>query len=103
MDQRNTLKRMFTRRHRIAARLAELTMIKADTVQALRGSASAFLLDPTYGVAGAEPAAAWTARGTACWSRRSRPSAATSTVSPAPTATRQLTAALGAAARAAMR
>ena len=49
MDQRNTLKRMYH-----AAGIAdpsdeELIQIKADTVQALRGSASGYLLDPTFG------------------------------------------------------
>jgi len=50
MDQRNTLKRMF---HAAGIRdpsTEELTEMKADTVQALRGTVSAFLLDPTFGV-----------------------------------------------------
>lgn len=50
MDQRNTLKRMYAAAGITDADTAELTSIKADTVQALRGSASAFLLDPDYGV-----------------------------------------------------
>ena len=50
MDQRNTLKRMYAAVGIADPSLEELTEIKADTVQALRGSASAFLLDPTYGV-----------------------------------------------------
>ncbi len=50
MDQRNTLKRMF-----VAAGIAdpsdrELIEIKVDTVEALRGTASGFLLDPTFGI-----------------------------------------------------
>ncbi len=50
MDQRNTLKRMY---HAVGIpdpSDEELTQIKADTVQALRGTASAFLLDPTFGI-----------------------------------------------------
>ena len=50
MDQRNTLKRMYAAVGIADPSLEELTEIKVDTVQALRGSASAFLLDPTYGV-----------------------------------------------------
>lgn len=50
MDQRNTLKRMYHAVGIADPSDAELTDIKADTVQALRGSASAFLLDPDYGV-----------------------------------------------------
>ncbi|MET3808788.1 tagatose-1,6-bisphosphate aldolase [Nakamurella sp. UYEF19] len=50
MDQRNTLKRMFHAAGIADPTLEELTEIKADTVQALRGTASAFLLDPTFGV-----------------------------------------------------
>ena len=50
MDQRNTLKRMY---HAVGIpdpSDAELVQIKADTVQALRGTASGFLLDPTFGI-----------------------------------------------------
>jgi tagatose-1,6-bisphosphate aldolase len=50
MDQRNTLKRMYHAVGIADPTLEELTEIKADTVQALRGTASAFLLDPTFGV-----------------------------------------------------
>jgi tagatose-1,6-bisphosphate aldolase len=49
MDQRNTLKRMY---HAVGIPDPsddELVQIKADTVQALRGSASGYLLDPTFG------------------------------------------------------
>ncbi len=49
MDQRNTLKRMY---HAVGIpdpSDEELVRIKADTVQALRGSASGYLLDPTFG------------------------------------------------------
>ncbi len=49
MDQRNTLKRMY---HAVGIpdpSDEELVQIKADTVQALRGSASGYLLDPTFG------------------------------------------------------
>ena len=49
MDQRNTLKRMY---HTVGIpdpSDEELVRIKADTVQALRGSASGYLLDPTFG------------------------------------------------------
>ncbi len=50
MDQRNTLKRMFHAKGIADPSDAELTQIKADTVQALRGTASGFLLDPTFGI-----------------------------------------------------
>jgi tagatose-1,6-bisphosphate aldolase len=50
MDQRNTLKRMYAAVGVTDPTLEEMTAIKADTVAALRGTASAFLLDPTYGV-----------------------------------------------------
>ncbi|GGM10843.1 hypothetical protein [Nakamurella endophytica] len=50
MDQRNTLKRMYAAVGIADATPEELTEIKADTVQSLSPSASAFLLDPTYGV-----------------------------------------------------
>ncbi|SDO52064.1 tagatose 1,6-diphosphate aldolase [Nakamurella panacisegetis] len=52
MDQRNTLKRMY---HAVGIPDPsddELIQIKADTVEALRGSASGYLLDPTFGVPG---------------------------------------------------
>jgi tagatose-1,6-bisphosphate aldolase len=49
MDQRNTLKRMYKAVGIEDPSLQEMTEIKADTVAALRGTASAFLLDPTYG------------------------------------------------------
>lgn len=50
MDQRNTLKRMFAAVGIADPSVQELQDIKADTVEALRGSASAFLLDPDFGV-----------------------------------------------------
>jgi tagatose-1,6-bisphosphate aldolase len=50
MDQRNTLKRMFAAIGQPDVTDEELTDIKADTVEALRGVGSGFLLDPTYGV-----------------------------------------------------
>lgn len=50
MDQRNTLKRMYTSRGIDDPTAEELTAIKADVVEALAPAASAFLLDPTYGV-----------------------------------------------------
>lgn len=50
MDQRNTLKRMYAAAGISDPTLEELTEIKADTVQALRGSGSGFLLDPTFGI-----------------------------------------------------
>ena len=49
MDQRNTLKRMFHAAGIPDPSDDELVGIKADTVQALRGSASGYLLDPTFG------------------------------------------------------
>jgi tagatose-1,6-bisphosphate aldolase len=50
MDQRNTLKRMYQAVGISNPSSEELTALKGDTVQALRGTASAFLLDPTFGV-----------------------------------------------------
>jgi tagatose-1,6-bisphosphate aldolase len=50
MDQRNTLKRMYAAVGMDSAAESELRDIKADVVTALAPSASAFLLDPTYGV-----------------------------------------------------
>lgn len=50
MDQRNTLKRMYAAAGVADPSDAELTAVKTDIIEALRGSASAFLLDPTYGV-----------------------------------------------------
>ncbi len=50
MDQRNTLKRMFHAQGIADPSDQELVQIKADTVEALRGTASAFLLDPTFGM-----------------------------------------------------
>jgi tagatose-1,6-bisphosphate aldolase len=50
IDQRNTLKRMFAAVGIADPTLEQLTEIKADAVQSLRGSPSAFLLDPSYGV-----------------------------------------------------
>lgn len=52
MDQRNTLKRMYAAVGIEDPAVSEMIDIKADTVAALRGSASAFLLDPDYGVPG---------------------------------------------------
>lgn len=49
MDQRNTLKRMYHAVGIADPSDDELVQIKADTVQALRGSASGYLLDPTFG------------------------------------------------------
>lgn len=50
MDQRNTLRRMYAAAGIENPSDDELVGIKADVVAALRGSASAFLLDPTFGV-----------------------------------------------------
>ena len=50
MDQRNTLKRMYAAAGVADPSDAELVGAKADVVSALRQSASAFLLDPTYGI-----------------------------------------------------
>jgi tagatose-1,6-bisphosphate aldolase len=50
MDQRNTLKRMYAAVGIDNPPHGELVDIKADVVAALAPSASAFLLDPTYGV-----------------------------------------------------
>lgn len=50
MDQRNTLRRMYAAVGIDDPTPDELTDIKADVVQALAPAASAFLLDPTFGV-----------------------------------------------------
>jgi tagatose 1,6-diphosphate aldolase/sulfofructosephosphate aldolase len=50
MDQRNTLKRMYTAAGVSDPPDTELVAAKADVVSALRPAASAFLLDPTYGI-----------------------------------------------------
>jgi sulfofructosephosphate aldolase len=50
MDQRNTLKRMFAAVNRPDVTAEEMIALKVAKISALRGSASAFLLDPTYGV-----------------------------------------------------
>lgn len=50
MDQRNTLKRMYRAVGIESPDDEELVNIKADVVNGLKGSASAFLLDPTYGI-----------------------------------------------------
>jgi tagatose-1,6-bisphosphate aldolase len=50
MDQRNTLKRMYHAVGNEAPTTEELVGIKSDTIRALSPLASAFLLDPTYGM-----------------------------------------------------
>jgi tagatose-1,6-bisphosphate aldolase len=50
MDQRNTLRRMYAAVGFADPSDAELVAAKADVVSALRPAASAFLLDPTYGI-----------------------------------------------------
>ncbi len=50
MDQRNTLKRMYAAAGVPDPSVADLVAVKADVVSALRPAASAFLLDPTYGI-----------------------------------------------------
>lgn len=50
MDQRNTLRRMYAAVGIDDPSVEELTAIKADVVEALAPAASAFLLDPTFGV-----------------------------------------------------
>jgi len=49
MDQRNTLKRMYAAVGAPAPTDADLVDSKADVVSGLRGIASGFLLDPTFG------------------------------------------------------
>jgi len=50
MDQRNTLRRMYAAVGVDDPSIDELTAIKADVVEALAPAASAFLLDPSFGV-----------------------------------------------------
>jgi tagatose-1,6-bisphosphate aldolase len=49
-DQRNTLKRMYAAIGNENPTAEEMTSLKADVVEALGTTASAFLLDPTYGI-----------------------------------------------------
>jgi tagatose-1,6-bisphosphate aldolase len=50
MDQRNTLRRMYAAIGVTDPSTEELVAVKADAVQALGPSASAFLLDPSFGI-----------------------------------------------------
>jgi tagatose-1,6-bisphosphate aldolase len=50
MDQRNTLRRMYAAAGQDSPTTEELQGIKADVIRALSPVASAFLLDPTFGV-----------------------------------------------------
>jgi tagatose 1,6-diphosphate aldolase/sulfofructosephosphate aldolase len=50
MDQRNTLKRMYAAVGNDSPSLDELQGVKRDVITALSPAASAFLLDPTYGM-----------------------------------------------------
>lgn len=49
MDQRNTLKRMYAAVGMADVADAQLIELKADMISELRGLASAFLIDPSYG------------------------------------------------------
>ena len=86
MDQRNTLRRMFTAVG-LDATDDDLRVAKADVARVLTPVATGLLFDPTYGVpaitagGGARPGAA------GCSSPPSRPSGAATTASRAPTAT----------------
>lgn len=57
MDQRGTLRRMYHAVGIAEPTAAEMTGLKADIIDALRGSASAFLIDPDYGVPAARAVA----------------------------------------------
>lgn len=63
MDQRNTLKRMYAAVGVPDPSVEELVGIKTDTVTALGSTASAFLLDPTYGIPALEGVPAGTREG----------------------------------------
>ena len=89
MDQRNTLRRMFTAVGRGAGD-DDLRTAKADVARVLTPAASGLLSDPTYGV----PAIMGTgalAPGWGCSSPPNPPSGAATRASPAPTATRPWT------------
>lgn len=50
MDQRGTLRRMLAAADRSATTDEEIVAFKADLISSLAGSASAFLVDPTFGI-----------------------------------------------------
>lgn len=50
MDQRGTLRRMYAAVDRPDVTAEEMTALKADILEGVRASASAFLVDPDYGV-----------------------------------------------------
>ncbi len=50
MDQRGTLRRMYAAAERPNVTAEEMTALKADILAGLQGTASAFLVDPDYGV-----------------------------------------------------
>lgn len=56
MDQRGTLKRMLAAVDRADTTDEEIVAFKRDKIASLAGSASAFLVDPTYGLPGARAA-----------------------------------------------
>lgn len=56
MDQRGTLKRMLAAVDRADTSDEEIVAFKRDKIASLAGSASAFLVDPTYGLPGAHAA-----------------------------------------------
>ena len=85
MDQRNTLRRMFTAVGRDASD-EDLRTAKADVARVLTPAASGLLSDPTYGVpAITKPRRS--PRTAGCSSPPNRPSGAVTTASRAPTGT----------------
>lgn len=56
MDQRGTLRRMLAEVDKADATDADMTELKRDMIASLAGSASAFLIDPTYGLPAARKA-----------------------------------------------
>ena len=89
MDQRNTLRRMFTAVG-FDASDDDLRTAKADVARVLTPAASGLLSDPTYGVPAITQAGAL-APAAGCSSPPSPPSGALTRASPAPTATRPWT------------
>ena len=64
MDQRGTLRRMYAALDRPGVTAEEMTALKADILTGVRGSASAFLVDPDFGVPAVQRVGAGPAFGT---------------------------------------
>ncbi|WP_166121734.1 hypothetical protein [Phycicoccus sp. HDW14] len=80
MDQRGTLRRMLDAVGRADTTDEEIIAFKRDKIASLAGSASAFLVDPTFGLPGRTPPRR--PRASACCSPPSRPAAGRTRASP---------------------